>query len=180
MSQDAVTADVFRYLSKEVLPYIAAVNLQATSLSIILNAFAKAEIRDDEAIGRLCSMIVAQDSLLLQGGIGGIPVDQFDGRHIASVFHAVATLHVEVFFFLDSVLHALATIEVYMYLFRLVRGGYVPVLSCALSLCVCVCVCVCVYIRARPILALPGCEHRWCGSDEGMSHLRSNRRRWQT
>jgi len=95
MTQDAVTADVFYYLSKEVLPHIAAVNLQATSLSIILNAFAKAEIRDDEAIGRLCSMIVARDSLLLQGGIGGIPVDQFDGRHIASVLHAVATLHVE-------------------------------------------------------------------------------------
>ena len=104
-SQDAVTAEVFHYLSKEVLPHIAAVNLQATSLSIILNAFAKTEIRDDEAIARLCSMIVtqdsdAQDSPLLQGGIAGIPVDQFDGRHIASVFHAVATLHVEVYIYI--------------------------------------------------------------------------------
>ena len=53
-------------------------------------------MRDDEAIARLCSMIVAEDSLLLQGGTGGIPVCEFDGRHIASVLHAVATLHVEV------------------------------------------------------------------------------------
>jgi hypothetical protein len=96
MGQDAVTARVFRYFSHEVLPVMATVDLQATSLSIILNAFAKAEIRDDKAIARLCSFIVAEDALLLQGGSGGIPVSQFDGRHIASVLHAVATLHVEV------------------------------------------------------------------------------------
>ena len=96
MSQDAVTADVFHFLAHHVLPEVAAVDLQATSLSIILNAFAKAEMRDYEAIARLCSMIVAEDSLLLQGGTGGIPVCEFDGRHIASVLHAVATLHVEV------------------------------------------------------------------------------------
>ena len=96
MPQDAATARVFRYLSHEVLPHLATLDLQATSLSIILNAFAKAEIRDDEAIAWLCSMIVVEDGVLLSGGTGGIPVEQFDGRHIASMLHAVATLHVEV------------------------------------------------------------------------------------
>jgi len=98
MPQDAATVQVFNYLSHHVLPHLATVDLQATSLSIILNAFAKAEIRDDEAIARLCGTIVARDGVLLSGGSGGIPVEQFDGRHIASVLHAIATLHVEVSF----------------------------------------------------------------------------------
>ena len=95
MPQDAATASVFTHFSSQVLPTLASTDLQATSLSIILNAFAKAEICDHDAIARLCCMIVGEDSVLLQGGTGGIPVHDFDGRHIASMLHAIATLRVD-------------------------------------------------------------------------------------
>jgi hypothetical protein len=113
MPQDEVTAQVFHFFSHNVLPMLSTADMQATSLSIILNAFAKAEIRDEEAIGRLCSLIVSEDegAALQQGASGCIPVQRFDGRHIASVMHAIATLHVEQPVVLNDLVDQLLTLD---------------------------------------------------------------------
>lgn len=86
MVRERVSQEIFAFFSSEVLPELTSEDLSPTSVSVILNAYAKTEIRDPEVVHMLCQN-------MLSGGPAGL--DQFDARNIASVLHALATLYVE-------------------------------------------------------------------------------------
>eukprot|EP00960_Hanusia_phi_P052526 761508-Hanusia_phi.AAC.11 len=84
-ASEVFTREVFGYLDSCVLPQLSSSSFNSTSIAIVLNSCAKAGIRADVVHRLLVKLRKELDEDL-----------QLDGRQIASLLHAIATLNLQV------------------------------------------------------------------------------------
>jgi len=82
MTHHHSTRTVFRHFTHQIMPKMSEETMTQTSISIMLNGYAKTELREAKTVERLCEGI---KRLTKQEGA-------FDVRNVASVMHALATL----------------------------------------------------------------------------------------
>ena len=80
------TREVFSYLDSNIFPQLPSSSFNATSIAIVLNSCAKAGIKPDAVDRLLLKLSQELDNENLQ----------LDGRQIASLLHAIATLNLQV------------------------------------------------------------------------------------
>jgi len=100
-ASEVFTREVFGYLDSCVLPQLSSSSFNSTSIAIVLNSCAKAGIRADVVHRLLVKLRKELDEDL-----------QLDGRQIASLLHAIATLNLQEECILDRLVQSLLALPV--------------------------------------------------------------------
>jgi len=96
------TREVFSYLDSNIFPQLPSSSFNATSIAIVLNSCAKAGIKADAVDRLLLKLSQELDNENLQ----------LDGRQIASLLHAIATLNLQEEHIVDRLMNSLLALPV--------------------------------------------------------------------